>query len=95
VLPSLPGHTWRYSAADQLRHQYPVDAQPDGEGVITAACDRLAFAHRVDGPRSAAEPHCPDCLIATMADDAARVEQEWEARAHDQQAQLRGDTFDV
>lgn len=95
MLPSLPGHTWRYSTADQQRHQFPADEQPDGEGIITAACDRLALAHRVHEPESSAEPHCPDCLIATMSDEAAQIEQASETHARAQQAELRGGTFDV
>lgn len=95
VLPSLPGHAWRYSTADDLRHQYPADVLPDGEGVITAACDRLAFADRTRPPDSAAEAHCPDCLIHTMADAADRIEQAATDGVRLQQDHLKRGTFDL
>lgn len=96
VLPSLPDHTWRYSTADDLRHQYPVDAQPDGEGLITAACDQLAFAHLTRLPTaSAVEAHCPDCLVLTTADAAHRIAEAGEAGARAQQTALQDGTYNV
>lgn len=95
MLPSLPGHTWRFSTADQLRHQYPVDARPDGEGLITAACNQLAHAGRIESPGAGPEPHCPRCLTAVTAGDADRIERNQAAHARAQQDELRDGTFNV
>lgn len=80
---------------DSLRHQYPVDAEPDGEGVLTAACDRLALADRVHPAGTPGEAHCPDCLSLTAANVVSRVEHVHFEHALAQQAELRNDTPDV
>lgn len=66
-LPSLPGHHWRYSptAVDPAAHQYPVDAAPDDEGLVEAACAQPALAVRLL-PAAPWQVACPVCLIEAM-----------------------------
>ena len=71
-MPTLTGHAWRRSAIDGQDHLYPVDTEPDDEGVITAACGKELMAFRVLVEERFL--YCLDCLLELGKEQADKVE---------------------
>lgn len=72
MIDAMPQHAWWHSITDGLTHQYPIDALPDDEGIVTAACGKEVMEFRV--AREERGTYCSGCLVLIGTWQANRLE---------------------
>lgn len=67
MIPAAPGHNWKRATTGWC-HQFPIEAVPDSEGVLTAKCGNLAV---LDRNPDYVGSLCPTCLMDSPSEQLA------------------------